>query len=580
MGHLGPATRNAARLSLLALIVLLITLLGLLVSTVYGGLSASATVAVPEPAREIPLTDVNPYGANFYLTREVETWKRDKTLRMAAEAGIGWVKQQFPWEEIEPERKGEFLEPTYRGSSWAKFDEIVAACEAHGLRIVARLDRPPDWTRKDNTYKEAPPDNLADYGDFVYEFVRHYRGRIQYIQVWNEPNIFPEWGNRPVDPKQYVEMLRIAYTRAKEADPNVYVLSAPLAFTLGEAHPEPGKWRSMNDLAYLEAMYEAGAADYFDILSANVFGMDRPPEDPPDPSVLNFQRVLLQRDVMVRYGDADKPVWFNEYGWNAAPESLEPGALVWQRVSEKEQAEYTVRGIEMARREWPWAGVFMIWYFRQVGNIPDTSAEYYFRMVDTDFTPRPVYLAVQQAARGGTPGLGLYQETHAAVKPHGRWENAIDPQASLGAYLRSANPGDGVTFTFQGSRLDLIARRDPAGGRLLVVLDGHAVPGLPTDAQGRSYVDLHSATPQDQARITLVPSVRPGQHTVTITVSEESPAWPASTECRVDAFEVVPADQGAFPVQTTVGLSLAVLGDGWLLWRTWRRLRWTLRGGR
>ena len=130
---------------------------------------------------------------------------------MASEAGIGWVKQQFPWEEIEPQRKGEYLEPTTKGSSWTKFDEIVAACEKYDLRIVARLDRPPDWTRQDNTYKERPPDNLQDYGDYVYAFVKRYEGRVDYIQIWNEPNIFPEWGNRPVDPAQYVELLKIAY---------------------------------------------------------------------------------------------------------------------------------------------------------------------------------------------------------------------------------------------------------------------------------------------------------------------------------------------------------------------------------
>ena len=50
------------------------------------------------------------------------------------------------------------------------------------------------------------------------------------------------------DPAGYVDLLRTAYTNAKRADPNVYVLSAPLAVTLGEPHPEPNKWRAMSDL--------------------------------------------------------------------------------------------------------------------------------------------------------------------------------------------------------------------------------------------------------------------------------------------------------------------------------------------
>ena len=47
--------------------------------------------------RTIPYTDVNPYGANFFLEREVEGWKQDRTLEMAQATGIGWIKQQFPW---------------------------------------------------------------------------------------------------------------------------------------------------------------------------------------------------------------------------------------------------------------------------------------------------------------------------------------------------------------------------------------------------------------------------------------------------------------------------------------------------
>jgi hypothetical protein len=375
--------------------------------TVYRGLAARGSVGEESVARAVD----NPFGANFFLTREVEPWKLDKTLAMAADAGLGWVKQQFPWEEIEPERKGDYYDPATRASSWTKFDQIVDACQAHGLEIVARLDRPPDWTRQDNTYQEAPPDNLADYGDYVYAFVRRYAGRVQYVQIWNEPNILPEWGNQPVDPAQYVEMLKIAYARAKEANPDVVVLCAPLAITLGQPHPEPGKWISMSDLDYLEAMYAAGAKDHFDIYSANAFGMDRPPEDPADPEVLNFQRVLLHREIMERYGDGDKAVWFNEYGWNAAPDSMPADKLIWRRVTEAQQAEFTVRGIEMARREWPWAGVFMVWYFRHVGNIPVDNAAYYFRMVDVDFTPRPLYSAVQRAASAlqsaeATPGVG------------------------------------------------------------------------------------------------------------------------------------------------------------------------------
>jgi hypothetical protein len=507
-------------------------------------------------ARSIPHTDVNPYGANFFLAREVEPWKRERTVEMAQEAGLGWAKQQFPWAEIEPLSKGEFVDSVSGESSWAKYDRIVDLFQDHGLQVIARLDRAPAWARLPDTRPETPPTDFEDFGDFVFAFVKHFSGRVQYIQIWNEPNIYPEWGEQAVDPDAYTRMLNIAYRRAKEADPNVYVLAAPLAITLGEPHPEPGQWRSMPDLDYLEAMYAAGAGEYFDILSANAFGFDLPPGDDPDPGVLNFRRVELQREIMERHGDAGKAVWFNEYGWNAAPEYFTDEALIWERVTEEQQAEYTLQGIELARQEWPWAGVFNIWYFRQTGQqyTPDDAA-YYFRLVDLDFTPRRVYDALQDATAAlFTAPPGHFEETNPAVATDAGWRGVIAEGASGQAAIESDDAGASLTFTFQGHSLDLIARQGPEMGRLLVTADGRNVAGLPSDEQGRSYVDLYAPVPVWQARLSIASGLASGQHVVRLTVSDGE-----QIQCNVDAFEVNVGQLPAFPLPL-----VAVLGVGLL----------------
>jgi len=522
------------------------------------------------PARAIPNTDVNPYGANFFLAREVEEWKREKTIQMAKEAGIGWVKQHFVWAEVEPRRKGEFVDEASGESTWRKYDQIVDLCEKYGLQIIARLDRPPDWTRQDNAYPERPPDDFDDYGDFVYEFVKHYQGRVHYIQIWNEPNIFPEWGDQEVNPAQYVELLKVAYRRAKEADPNVYVLSAPLAITLEEFPIR----RNLNDLVFLEEMYQAGAKDYFDILSANAFGFEYPPDDPPDPGVLNFSRVLLQREIMEKHGDADKPVWLNEYGWNAAPDDplhFSEEELPWKRVDEEQQAEYTLRGIEEARAKWPWVGVFNIWYFRQVGHFSPDQPEYYFRMVDVDFTPRRVYYAVKDAAVAlRVAGAGHYEETHSAVVADSGWRAVIEPRASGEAHLVSESPGASLSFTFKGDGVSLLTWRGNQAGRLLVTLDGRDVAGLPVDDKGRSYVDLYDPATQWQAWVPLVSGAGNGQHVLRLTVSDEGNPASNGHHCSMDAFQVAPPPPPSFPYIPVAGLGLGALIATWLLYRELR----------
>lgn len=566
--------RSQARLWLLLLVFIAASAL---LANMLLSLALSARTSGPDyhAARLIPNTDVNPFGVNMFLDREVEEWKLRKTLEMASDAGLGWVKQQFPWEEIEPVQKGEFYDERTRRSSWEKYDRIVDLCEEYGLQIIARLDRPPDWTREDNTYKERPPDDFEDYGDFVFAFVDRYRGRIKYVQIWNEPNIFPEWGNRPVDPAGYVNLLRVAYERAKQADPNVYVLSAPLAITLGQEHPEPGKWISMNEIEFVEEMYKVGAKDYFDILSANAFGLGSPPEEAAQPRVLNFQRVLFLREVMERYGDAGTPIWFNEYGWNASPENFPEEQLVWQRVSERDQADYTVQGIEYAQERWPWAGVFNIWYFRQVGSISPDSSDYYFRVVDVDFTPRLVYHAIREAARvlQRLVGPGFYQETNPALVFDGDWEAEIEPQASGEAQVVSDAGGSTATLSFVGENADLIATLGPKGGRLAVSLDKHPVDNLPRNGDGQSYVDLFSPVRRWQQRIPLVYQADDAEHTLVLTVLERANLASEGNVIAIDGLEITRGERPSVPYASAAVLALVVVATGGLTFREWRLLR-------
>ncbi len=348
--------------------------------------------AEPEIERAIPEARVNPWGTNAFLHKEVEFWKKEKTLEMARDAGIKWIKQQFPWEEIEQGRKGEFFDQTWQKPTWEKYDEIVDLAEEFDLKLIARVDRTPLWARQPGAAPEAPPPNFADFGDFLAVLAERYKGRIAHYQLWNEPNLAHEWGNPP-DPKGYVDLLRSGYQRLKEVDPSIKVLAAPLAITL-ERSP-----RAMVELDFLEEMYQHGAGAYFDIMSANAYGLEFPPIAEPDPNVLNFRRVELLRAVMERNNDSDKAVWFNEYGWNASPADMAAEKLIWRRVTEEEQAEWTVEGIRYGRSHWPWAGVFCIWYLRQVGDIPPTSSEYYFRMIDPEFTPRLVYKEVKDNSK-------------------------------------------------------------------------------------------------------------------------------------------------------------------------------------
>jgi hypothetical protein len=345
-------------------------------------------------AQQVPPPD-NPYGVNVFLHKEVEPWKIEQTLRMVSEANIAWIKQEFPWQEIEF-KKGYFFDDKWQKSSWEKFDLIMDLADKYHLKVIARVDHAPDWAKTVGGSKQ-PLNDYKDLADFANALLDHYKGRIQYVQLWNEPNLAGEWiPGTPVDPAGYAEMLKAVYPAIKAAHSDAVILSAPMAMTL----EGPQLRGNMNEIDYWNGMYAAGVKGFFDIASANGYGLDQPPGGAPDPKVLNFRRVELIRDVMVKNGDGDHPIWFDEYGWNASPDFLPPEERdYWRHVTPQQQAEWTVQGIDYARKNWPWAGVISIWYFRQVGDIPFEKAEYYFAMVGPDFSRHEIYESVKTAAQ-------------------------------------------------------------------------------------------------------------------------------------------------------------------------------------
>lgn len=422
----------------------------------------------PELPR-LPQADVPPLGVNLFLDREPDEQKIRTTLELAQGMGAHWVKQQFPWDQIEPTGKGEYWDERFDQSTWQHYDRIVELCQEYGLELIVRLDRPPSWARPDALQTPAvqtalqenpdrditgPPDDLADYGDYVYAVVSRYRGQVGYVQLWNEPNLANEWNWAPIDPDRFVELLRIGYTRAKEANPDVVVLFPSLAPNDG------GDPRHMSDLAFLQAVYEAGGRDYFDVMSAQLYGLGQPPTE-RSPVGLDRQnlrlvtrtdvsRVVLLREIMQEYGDVDTPIWVGELGWNATPSDWTGRPSPWgPSVDEETKGRYIVEALDRSLREWPWMGVHNLWFLLWNGPPPHADdPTRFFALVDSGFTPLSAYEAVRA------------------------W-SAVPPPMGIG-YHDLAGPAH-VESTFVGTRLDLVlpAGADPQS--LQVEVDGDRV---------------------------------------------------------------------------------------------------------
>jgi len=358
----------------------------------------------PDTRPHVPVnySDVSPFGVNTFLEQEVEPAKRERQMQMIAEAGFKWIRQEFPWADLEISAKGDYWDHTWNHSAWDKYDNIVDLAQKYNIQIMARLTSPPAWSRRDGHARGAfaPPDDYSDYADFVEVVLRRYKGRLRFVQIWNEPNLSPEWGSCPtcaVDPQAYTRLLCVAYERAKSIDPNVVIISGALGQTLDLGRVPPG---GLNEFVFLQQMYDAGAGRCFDILSVNDYGLGSAPTDRRLRfNITNFSRPMYLRDVMVKNGDAHKPIWIAEIGWNAVP--ADPTIIQWGefgQVTLQQQGEYLVRAYQRIRDEWPWAGVAFTWFFKPADEHERNQAKYYFRLVEPDFTPLPVYEAIKAYA--------------------------------------------------------------------------------------------------------------------------------------------------------------------------------------
>jgi hypothetical protein len=236
----------------------------------------------------------------------------------------------------------------------------------------------------------APPDDYTDYANFAATLADRYEGQITYFQIWNEPNIPPEWGNYPVSPEEYTKLLCETYRAIKEVNPDAVILSGALAPT-GEIHDG-----ALNDFIFLQRMYDAGAAECFDILSAQGYGLWSGPTDRRmRPLIITYGRNQFLRDIMVRNGDSEKAIWISEMNWNAAPEDV---AAPYGRVSVEQQARYAPLAYQRAQEEWPWIGVIAFWYFKRADDswLAERRPEAYFQMAEPDFTLLPVYDAMEE----------------------------------------------------------------------------------------------------------------------------------------------------------------------------------------
>lgn len=368
------------------------------------GISAT-TVAVAEPIGTTTTTTVllpvrtpvsrdrldgSLYGMSIFIWNNPATTTRDLNTLRAAD--FGWQKTLFKWREMNPDA-GVY--------NFNESDRVVSASNQAHVKIIARIDFQPWWTRADQTYANARPDNLQWYADFLSVFANRYQkgspfGHVDAIEVWNEPNLQREWGDTisPRSAADYVQMLKLSYAAVKAVDPSIQVISAGLSPTGvydGTAAP---------DDQFLQWMYDAGLSGQFDVLGLNANAQVGDPTAAPGSvdgfadGSFYFRRVEQMRAIEERNGNLN-PVWLMEFGWTS--DTVHPDRS-WYAESEDQKSASILGALQYARANWPWMGPMILWGMPDPNWTPDRE-EYWWMVSNPDGTDRPALQNLISAAQ-------------------------------------------------------------------------------------------------------------------------------------------------------------------------------------
>jgi hypothetical protein len=292
----------------------------------------------------------------------------------AAELGVGWERILFYWNEIQPTGPDDW-------NTLHVLEEWLVEANSQDRIVLGLLKNTPEWATDGEPFSGVPrglylpvddPDNL--WANYVKRIVEYYGPRgVHHWVIWNEPEIEAgvyghEFAGTVED---YARLLQVAYTVAKEHDPEAVIHLAGYSY-----------W---HDPDYLSEFFEvvssipdaAESGYFFDILSLHIYFR-----------VETVGELVRQVDDLQNSFGIDKPIWINET--NAAP-NLDPWWPVERpmfQVDLDQQAWYLVQAYALGFA----AGADSIGVYKLIDILLPQGGES-FGILRPDYSKRPAYLA-------------------------------------------------------------------------------------------------------------------------------------------------------------------------------------------
>lgn len=287
----------------------------------------------------------------------------DISLPMIKRLGAAWIRDEFTWRMCETE-KGVVKVPEV-------LMNYVDSANKNGIKVLGLLNGGSKFY--DDGKFPTSDEALKAYANYIYTVVSELKGKVDTFQIWNE--FHHTANNQNLTVADYVKLVKVAYEQIMAANPECTIVGfsgAPSNW----AKVGAGVWQSRG---VIRGMFEAGVADYMDVLSIHEYDLKWNPE------YRMVGWIDWTEDCMKSYNAENTPLWVTETGWSTA------------FVSDMNQAAYGVRQYIMYKN----AGVDKyFWYdFKNDGfkrKDQENSFGIIYNSADTDNTPysaKPAYVA-------------------------------------------------------------------------------------------------------------------------------------------------------------------------------------------
>ncbi len=259
----------------------------------------------------------------------------------------------------------------------------------------------------------------AGWAGFVTALAAHYAGRVDWFEVWNEPDITAFWAPHVSSATDYAALVKLTAEGLRRGSATAKVVGGAVAHSL-----------SQRGLAYFEEAFEQGMGEQIDAISYHLYtGL-------PEPRYAVNLPAL--RDLVHRYRPG-LPIWQGESG--APSVAVEGQALSNCDWTEARQAKWNTRRsiLDLA------AGADLVTFFHASDFdfyiVKDRRVEktYHFGLIGgPDSTPKPAYYAAQSLC---TLFAGEPRYTGQSVSRARRRLTASRPPTAAGRVLESSRTG-------------------------------------------------------------------------------------------------------------------------------------------